>query len=119
MNNLCNPTALENRVVFISGAGSGIGRATAVKLTEAGASVYSLDISEEGLNATADLAKDGKITLKVNGNEVAAGKCPGPLNQIPADGLEVGRDDVAAVGDYKGPNAFTGKIKKVVIELGK
>jgi NADP-dependent 3-hydroxy acid dehydrogenase YdfG len=65
MNRLCNPSALENRVVFISGAGSGIGRATAIQLAEAGAAVYSLDISEEGLTETANHAPEGRFAYTV------------------------------------------------------
>lgn len=42
------------KVAFITGAGSGIGRATALAFATAGAAVSIADISEAGLKATAD-----------------------------------------------------------------
>lgn len=42
----------ENKVAFISGAASGIGRATAIRLASEGASVMLADISADGLNET-------------------------------------------------------------------
>jgi arylsulfatase A-like enzyme len=67
---------------------------------------------------TARLAKDGAITLEIGGKQVAAGKAPGPIPEMPADGLQVGADEGGAVGDYAAPNEFRGKIEKVVITLG-
>jgi meso-butanediol dehydrogenase / (S,S)-butanediol dehydrogenase / diacetyl reductase len=46
----------EGRVVLVTGAGSGIGRATVHRLVEEGATVVAADISEEGLAATAEAA---------------------------------------------------------------
>lgn len=43
----------ENKVAFVTGAGSGIGRATAIAFAKAGASVSVVDISEKGLQDTA------------------------------------------------------------------
>ena len=43
--------SIAKKTVFISGAGSGIGRATAKVLTAAGANVFSIDLSEENLEA--------------------------------------------------------------------
>ena len=48
----------------------------------------------------------------------AARKTPGPLVEIPVDGLEVGRDEKGAVGPYETPNAYGGKIQSVRIEVG-
>jgi arylsulfatase len=64
------------------------------------------------------LAKDGTLTLEVGGKAVASGKAPGPLPEMPADGLEVGRDENGAVGEYAPPHAFAGRIEQVVITLG-
>lgn len=41
------------KVAFVTGAGSGIGRATAIAFAQAGASVALIDISEKGLEETA------------------------------------------------------------------
>jgi NAD(P)-dependent dehydrogenase (short-subunit alcohol dehydrogenase family) len=43
----------EGRVVLVTGAGSGIGRATVHRLVEEGATVVAADIAEEGLAVTA------------------------------------------------------------------
>ncbi len=40
---------INGKVVFITGAGSGIGRATAIKLANAGAKVFSLDLNADNL----------------------------------------------------------------------
>lgn len=48
---------LTGRVAIITGAGGGIGRATAVEFANAGASVACLDISQEKLDETARLVQ--------------------------------------------------------------
>jgi len=47
----------SGKVAFVTGAGSGIGRATAIAFAKAGASVSAVDISEKGLADTVDLLK--------------------------------------------------------------
>ncbi|TNM46080.1 SDR family NAD(P)-dependent oxidoreductase [Nocardioides albidus] len=49
---------LNNKVVVITGAGSGIGRALAVNLAGKGARLALSDVNEAGLDETAALAKD-------------------------------------------------------------
>src|SRR6267154_2684814 len=46
------------KVAFITGATSGIGRATAIAFAQEGASVVVADISEEGVQQTARLIED-------------------------------------------------------------
>ena len=70
------------------------------------------------VEAEARLAADGTVTLTVGGKQVAAGKAPGPIPKMPLDGLQVGRDENGAVGEYAAPNALEGSIEKVVIEVG-
>ena len=51
------------KVAFVTGAASGMGRATSVRLASEGASVYGVDVNEEGLAETAKLVSEagGKI----------------------------------------------------------
>ena len=66
---------------------------------------------------TAALKADGTLALAVDGQApaTAAGKL---LGRMPADGLDVGRDDAAAVGPYATPHAYAGPIASVTIEVG-
>ena len=50
---------LSGRVVVITGAGSGIGRATAVAAAAEGASIAALDVDGGGLDATVDVVRRG------------------------------------------------------------
>jgi arylsulfatase len=59
-----------------------------------------------------------QATLTIDGQEAAAGKLAGLVQAMPIDGFQVGRDGGDPVGDYAGPNPFTGQIKNVVVELG-
>lgn len=49
----------ENKVAVITGAGSGIGRATAIRLAGEGASLMLVDIAEEALEQTRSMLPDG------------------------------------------------------------
>jgi NAD(P)-dependent dehydrogenase (short-subunit alcohol dehydrogenase family) len=49
---LYNPIALTGKRFLISGAASGLGRATSVLLNKLGAELILLDINEIGLNET-------------------------------------------------------------------
>ena len=58
---------LEGRAIFITGAGSGIGRATALLAVKEGAMVAAVDVDAEGLNSTVDAVRllGGQIAASV------------------------------------------------------
>ncbi len=65
--NILNLISLEGRVALISGAASGIGRGTARRLAESGASVVLLDIHEEGGRRTAsEIQNEGAHALFIS-----------------------------------------------------
>jgi arylsulfatase A-like enzyme len=76
-------------------------------------------LPEGEIRLRARLAKDGTVTLEAAGKVIAQGKTPRPIPAMPLDGLEVGRDEKGAVGDYEVPNTFPGTIRELEITLGK
>jgi arylsulfatase A-like enzyme len=73
---------------------------------------------EAGLHRVeGQLASDGKITISVDGASVGEGRAPGLLKQQPGEGLTVGGDGRAAVGDYAAPNTLKGTVEKVTVHL--
>lgn len=63
----------------------------------------------------AKLARDGGLSLAVNGREVATGKAPGLIGEQPVDPLTIGADTQTAVGDYDPPHALAGKVERVKV----
>jgi hypothetical protein len=63
----------------------------------------------------AKLAKDGKMSLAINGKVTATGKAPGLFAIQPKDELSTGKDTMSAVGEYKAPNPLQGKIENVKV----
>ncbi|WP_405950978.1 SDR family oxidoreductase [Streptomyces prunicolor] len=57
---------LTGRTAFVTGAASGIGRASAVLLAEAGATVHCADRDAQGLHETATLIKDTGGTARTH-----------------------------------------------------
>ncbi|PFG12235.1 SDR family NAD(P)-dependent oxidoreductase [Bacillus sp. es.036] len=50
-----------SKVAIITGAGSGLGQAAAVRLADEGVTIVAVDINEEGGNETVDLAKKAGV----------------------------------------------------------
>jgi arylsulfatase len=80
-------------------------------------SISSPETVSGGHTAIAQLAKDGTLTLKLDGKQVAEGKSPSLLPAMPQDGLDVGSDSRGPVGNYTAANTFAGTVKSVEIEL--
>lgn len=66
---------------------------------------------------TASLSKQGDVILTANKLTLGSGKVEGLLVSQPVDGLQVGRDEKGAVGDYEAPFAYKGQIDRVTIEV--
>lgn len=47
-----NPFSIENKTILVTGAASGMGKATAIICSRMGANVIAVDYNEDGLNAT-------------------------------------------------------------------
>lgn len=56
-----NPIALNDKRFLISGAASGLGRATSVLLSKLGAELVLLDINDDGLNLTKEMCGDAVV----------------------------------------------------------
>lgn len=61
----------EGKVAIVTGAASGIGRATTLRLTAEGASVFATDVNTEGLAETEGLVKEAGGTLQVATSDVS------------------------------------------------
>ena len=81
-------------------------------------SVFTSEESVEDLHTVGvELAQNGKLTLRANGNAVGQSVFPGGLKQMPVDGLQVGSDKNGAVGPYQSPFPFDGTIAECVITV--
>ncbi len=72
-------------------------------------------LPSEAATVTAKLDKSGQVTLTLNDDPIGRGKVPGPLEKMPLDGLQVGRDAKGAVGDYAAPFPFDGRIGRATV----
>ncbi len=97
---------IEGKVIFISGAASGIGKATTLKLTKAGAKVFSIDLNEPGLQEVQKEAGSDKFAYAVGSiaNEEAVAdafaKCLGLFGAVDVlinnAGLGIPTPDIAS-----------------------
>lgn len=60
-----NPFSLEGKTILITGAASGIGRATSIQCSEVGAKVILVDMNEDGLQETKEQIGSDDIEYRV------------------------------------------------------
>lgn len=59
-----NPFSLEGKTVLVTGAASGIGRATSIQCAEMGAKVILVDLNEKGLQETEELISHNDVEYR-------------------------------------------------------
>ena len=101
--------------MFLTGGKLAMAVRAAHKLT---AVVADAPLPAGAVAIEARFGKDGAITLFAAGQEIANGKADGPLDDLPTEGLTVGSDPPAAVGEYESPNAFKGRIEGLRLVIG-
>src|SRR5688500_2785885 len=85
-------TRHDGRVALVTGAASGIGRATVVRLVAEGASVLACDVDDAGLRETQSIAGDERVVVAVG--DVGDG---GDVERVTAAAVDAfGRIDVLA-----------------------
>ena len=57
------------------------------------------------------------VELFAGKRKIGNGKVSSLVNEMPIDGLQVGRDEGGTVGEYNDVFAFDGKIEKVRIKI--
>src|SRR5262245_48966374 len=93
---------LTNRVAFVTGAGSGIGRASAMMLSTFGAAVVCADIDESAATRTAaDIEQAGNVALAMPVDVASRDQVQSAMEQTAS---EYGRLDILAnVAGISGP----------------
>ena len=72
---------------------------------------------KSAVNVYVELDVGGEVILKVNDKTILEGKTPGPMVDMPLDGLEVGEDRNGAVGRYPADKKFEGTVKNLSLKL--
>ena len=65
---------MSERLALVTGAASGMGRATCIRLTSEACRVFALDINSSGLEETASLVKDAGGSIEAS-NRRNGGAC--------------------------------------------
>ncbi|MCW1885010.1 sulfatase-like hydrolase/transferase [Luteolibacter flavescens] len=63
----------------------------------------------------ATVAADGQVKLAVDGQPAGEGKLASIVTRAPGQGLTVGNDGGAAVGEYAAPHAYEGKVTNATV----
>ena len=68
-------------------------------------------------NISVKLNSSGQVELHSGKRKLGSGKVSSLVKEMPADGLQVGRDEGGTIGNYNDEFAFDGKIKRVKIKI--
>ena len=74
-------------------------------------------LGSKELRLSAKLDSKGMVNLYSGDRKIGSGTVSGLVKEMPADGLQVGRDEGGMVGGDKESFAFDGKIRKVRIKI--
>ena len=90
--------SFESKVALVTGAGSGLGLATAKAFAESGASVVLADANEEAVGSAADVADDAEVESLVERTVATFGRLDAAYNNagvqnIPAEAADATRED--------------------------
>jgi arylsulfatase A len=80
------------------------------------ATIKSDRIPEDRIEIEASLAKDGAMTLTINGKPSAKGQSPGLIPRQPQENFCVGHDDANPVHDEGGTARFKGTLEKLLVK---
>ncbi|MBS0205136.1 MAG: sulfatase [Planctomycetes bacterium] len=121
----CEIQPTINNAVIVAHGGSAVGYALSLKEGRVSFSVRTQsdelttitapEVLQERIAIDATLAKDGTMTLSLNGTSVATGKAPRLIPHQPQEKLCIGHDDGNPVGNYDGSIVYSGVLEKLLI----
>ncbi len=76
------------------------------------------DIRRRWVHLAGQLATDGSMSLFLDGKPEATAKAAGTLTADPVQSMEIGGDDLGAVGAYQSPYSLTGQVDDVRLYFG-